>query len=189
MDGARLANALARTNVAPGAATWALGVDVLSFGATKNGALAAEAVLFFDPARAEGMAERRKRAGHLVSKHRFLAAQFEAYLTDHLWLDLARRSNAMADLVAHRLANAGLPPVWPVQSNAVFVKLPRKLDERLRREGATYHAWPTKSVAGGIAPDEVLVRLVASFATTEADVERFAHALERAQAALGHGSP
>jgi threonine aldolase len=146
MDGARFANALARTNRAPGPATWALGVDVLSFGATKNGALAAEAVLFFDPTRADGMGERRKRGGHLVSKHRFLAAQLKAYLTDQLWLDLARHANSMADLLAARLASAGLAPVWPVQSNAVFVKLPKRLDQHLRQHGASYHAWPTKSL-------------------------------------------
>src|SRR5262245_23516443 len=79
VDGARLANALARLEVAPADATWKAGVDVLSFGATKGGALAAEAIIFFDPARGAGMQERRKRGRHLVSKHRFIAAQLEAY--------------------------------------------------------------------------------------------------------------
>ena len=97
MDGARLGNALARMNVPPAEATWKAGVDVLSFGATKGGAMAAEAVVFFDPAKAEGMQSRRKRGAQLVSKHRFIAAQFEAYLRDDLWLALARHANAAAD--------------------------------------------------------------------------------------------
>src|SRR5262249_54968521 len=83
--GARIGNAIARMNASPAQATWMAGVDALSFGATKGGALAAEAVVFFDPARGAKMSERRKRGGHLVSKHRFLAAQMEAYLADDLW--------------------------------------------------------------------------------------------------------
>ena len=108
LDGARLANALARMNASPAEATWQAGIDALSFGATKNGALAAEAVVFFDPARGANMQERRKRGGHLVSKHRFIAAQMEAYLADGLWLRLARHANAMADRLAERLSAAGL---------------------------------------------------------------------------------
>ena len=121
MDGARFANALARMNACPAEATWKAGVDVLSFGATKGGAMAAEAVVFFDRARGADMPERRKRGGHLVSKHRFLAAQFEAFLADDLWLRLARHANAMADRLAAGLAAAGLSPVWPVEANEVFV--------------------------------------------------------------------
>ena len=108
MDGARFANALVRLNATPARLTWQSGVDVLSFGATKGGALAAEAVVVFDPARAAFMAERRKRGGHLLSKHRFLAAQFGAYLAEDLWLTLARHANAMADRLAQRLQAIGL---------------------------------------------------------------------------------
>jgi threonine aldolase len=153
---------------------------VLSFGATKGGALAAEAVLFFDPARAVGMAERRKRGGHLLSKHRFIAAQLEAYLTDDLWLTLARHANAMADRLATRLAAAGFSAVWPVEANEVFVKFSRDLDRRLRKAGASYHPWTTSSLPGGvaIAPDEVLARLVTSFATRAEDVEEFVDMIE-----------
>ncbi|HML15333.1 MAG TPA: beta-eliminating lyase-related protein, partial [Xanthobacteraceae bacterium] len=113
LDGARFANALVRTNITPAELTWRAGVDVVSFGATKGGALAAEAVIFFDPARAKGMPERRKRGGHLLSKHRFLAAQLDAYLNDGLWLDLARHANRMADRLAQGLRAAGIKPVWP----------------------------------------------------------------------------
>ncbi len=107
VDGARLGNALARMNVSPDEATWKAGVDVLSFGATKGGALAAEAIVFFDPARGAEMARRRKRGGHLLSKHRFIAAQMEAFLTDDLWLNLARHANSMADRLSDALAAAG----------------------------------------------------------------------------------
>jgi threonine aldolase len=180
VDGARFANALARQKLAPAEASWKLGVDVLSFGATKGGALAAEAVLFFDPARAVGMAERRKRGGHLLSKHRFIAAQLEAYLTDDLWLTLARHANAMADRLATRLAAAGFSALWPVEANEVFVKFSRDLDRRLRKAGASYHPWTTSSLPGGvaIAPDAVLARLVTSFATRAEDVEEFVDMIE-----------
>jgi threonine aldolase len=175
VDGARIGNALARMNASPAQATWQAGVDVLSFGATKGGALAAEAVLFFDPARGANMSERRKRGGHLVSKHRFVAAQIEAYLADDLWLRLARHANAMADRLAAGLAAAGFAPVWPVEANEVFVALPSRTDERLKAAGASYYPWTTDAPPNGtVLPlDVVLVRLVTSFATTADDVDRF----------------
>jgi len=181
VDGARIGNALARMNASPAQATWMAGVDVLSFGATKGGALAAEAVVFFDPARGANMPERRKRGGHLLSKHRFLAAQIEAYLAGDLWLKLARHANAMADRLAGGLAAAGLVPVWPVEANEVFVALPRNVDARLRAAGASYHPWETDSLPNGVVPadDATLVRLVTSFATSDEEVDRLV-ALARA---------
>jgi threonine aldolase len=175
LDGARLANALARMNASPAEATWQAGIDALSFGATKNGALAAEAVVFFDPARGANMQERRKRGGHLVSKHRFIAAQMEAYLADGLWLRLARHANTMADRLAERLSAAGLAPVWPVEGNEVFVVLPARADERLRAAGASYYPWTSDGLPAGIEVPKgaVLARLVTSFATTPAEVDRF----------------
>src|SRR4029450_14138586 len=107
-DGALSGTPPARMNAPPAQATWMAGVDALSFGATKGGALAAEAVVFFDPARGAKMSERRKRGGHLVSHNRFLAAQIEAYLADDLWLHLARHATAMADRLAAGLARRGL---------------------------------------------------------------------------------
>ena len=171
MDGARFANALVRLNATPAQLTWQSGVDVLSFGATKGGAMAAEAVVFFDPPRAASFGERRKRGGHLVSKHRFVAAQFSAYLEQDRWLDLARHANAMADRLARELAAIGLPPVWPVEANLVFVVLPRALDTSLTAAGASYYV--RSSEAAPVGPGEVLVRLVTSFSTEEADIERF----------------
>ncbi len=176
MDGARFANALARMNVTPAEATWKAGVDVLSFGATKGGAMAAEAVVFFDREQADFMPERRKRAGHLLSKHRFLAAQFEGYLNDGYWLALARHANAMADRLADGLRACGVPIVWPVDANIVFALLPQALDAKLKAAGAAYYVRP-KTLAGddvAIAPDQMLVRLVTSFATVESEIEKFA---------------
>jgi threonine aldolase len=174
MDGARLGNALVRLNASAAEATWKAGVDVLSFGATKGGALAAEAVVFFDRALADAMGERRKRGGHLLSKHRFLAAQFQGFLAQDCWLRLARHANAMADRLAAGLAAAGLAPVWPVEANLVFVIIPKSLDARLRAAGASYYVRHTASLPAGvtIGPDRMLVRLVTSFATRQAEVDR-----------------
>jgi threonine aldolase len=173
MDGARFANALVRMNATPAEATWKAGVDVLSLGATKGGALAAEAVVFFDPARAAAMSSRRKRAGHLLSKHRFLAVQLDAYLTDDLWLDLARHANGMADRLSEGLTAAGLVPVWPVEANEVFVMLPEEIDGRLKAAGASYHPWSAEGLEREPVPAATLVRLVTSFATAASEVDRF----------------
>src|SRR5215831_17725211 len=174
VDGARFANAVARLGVTPAEATWRAGVDVLSFGATKGGALAAEAVVFFDPARAAAMAERRKRGGHLISKHRFIAAQFEAFLADDEWLKLAAHANRMADRLATHLASVKLPPIWPVEANIVFARLPRALHERLQAAGAHYYVIHTEHTdPATVPPGYVLVRLVTSFATTESSIDEF----------------
>ena len=177
MDGARFANALVRLNATPAQMTWRNGVDILSLGATKGGALAAEAVIFFDPAVAASFGERRKRGGHLLSKHRFIAAQFLAYLADDRWLALARHANGMADKLAQALTAIGLPPVWPVEANLVFVVLPRTLDARLRAAGADYYVRSSDGL--DIGAQNVLVRLVTSFATVEADVECFVKLCEQ----------
>ncbi|MGA8322236.1 MAG: low specificity L-threonine aldolase [Xanthobacteraceae bacterium] len=171
MDGARFANALVRLNATPAQMTWRSGVDVLSFGATKGGAMAAEAVIVFDPTRAAYLGERRKRGGHLLSKHRFIAAQMLAFLADDYWLTLARHANAKADLLATQLTAIGLKPVWPVEANLVFAVLPRALDAKLRAAGASYYVRSSDSLDVGAG--NVLVRLVTSFATTEEDVARF----------------
>jgi threonine aldolase len=175
MDGARLANALVRMNASLAQATWKAGVDALSFGATKGGAMGAEAIVLFDSSRAAGVSERRKRAGHLLSKHRFLAAQMEAYCANDLWLELAGHANAMADRLAAGLAAFGIKPVWPVEANEVFVPLPAHVDERLKAQGAIYRPWRTNALAAGMKVPEgaTLARLVTSFATRAEDVDRF----------------
>lgn len=173
MDGARFANALVSLGCSPAEMTWKLGVDVLSFGATKNGAMAAEAVIFFDPALAGDFAFRRKRAGHLFSKMRFLSVQLEAYLENNLWLKNARHANAAAKRMADGLkAIEGIELVSEVAANEVFVRLPMAVFKRMMKSGAAFHPWPNPDDAAG---GHVLqtIRLVTSFATKDEDVDRF----------------
>jgi threonine aldolase len=173
MDGARFANALVALGCTPAAMTWKAGVDLLSFGATKNGCFAAEAIVVFDPVLAETLAYRRKRGGHLLSKGRFLAAQFEGYLDRDHWLDNARHANAMAKRLASELTTLpGVRLAWPCEANEVFPIIPRALDAALRRAGASYHPWASRSHGETIGGDEVLVRLVTSFATSPGEVDR-----------------
>ena len=153
MDGARFANALVSTKATPADMTWRAGVDILTLGATKNGALACEAVVFFDAARAENFAFQRKRGGQTLSKGRFLGAQMEAYLTDGLWLRLAEQANAAARRLAHALAKMpGVRLAWPTEANEVFVVAPKAMVERWRAAGAVFHDWSTRSLAPERAP-------------------------------------
>jgi threonine aldolase len=175
MDGARFANALITAKASPADMTWRAGIDILTLGATKNGALACEAVVFFDPARAGNFAFQRKRGGQTLSKGRFLGAQIEAYLTDGLWLRLAERANASARRLARGLA--GMPGVrlaWPTEANEVFVVAPKAMVERWRAAGAVFHEWSTRSLAPERAPrkGETLLRLVASFETESSEIDR-----------------
>jgi threonine aldolase len=160
MDGARFGNAVAAFGCGSADMTWRAGVDLLSFGATKNGAIAAEAIVCFDPALAEEVARRRKRSGHLLSKGRFVAAQLLAYLEDDLWLKFARRSNAMAS----QLAEAAGPHLsHPAESNQIFLKPGVAALEKLRAAGAEFYDW---GVAGSGE-----ARLVVSWNQSEADIE------------------
>ena len=177
MDGARLANAIARLGCSPAAATWRAGVDVLSLGATKNGALAAEAVLVFDPALAKGMAERRKRAGHLFSKQRFLSAQLLAYLEDGLWLANAGHANRLAGRLGAGLARLpGCRLAHPVEANEVFAVLPDLAIDALLAEGFRFYRWPGEG--GGSS-----IRLVTAFNSDDADIDAFLAAAARHVAA------
>ncbi|MEC4590875.1 low specificity L-threonine aldolase [Nitrospirillum amazonense] len=163
MDGARFANAVASLACAPADITWRAGVDVLSFGATKNGALAAEAVIFFDRALADSFAYRRKRAGHLFSKMRFLSAQLDAYLTDGLWLRLATHANAMATRLAQGLdALPGVSLRSPVQANEVFAVMPEPMIAGLEAAGFHFYRW-----------DGACIRLVTAWNTDPAHVDAF----------------
>ena len=176
MDGARFANALAKLKTTPAEATWKAGIDALSFGATKNGALMCEAVVFFDPALAQDFLYRRKRGGHTISKARFLGAQMLAYLEDDHWLELARHANAMARRLARGLRGvAGVRLPLPVEVNEVFAILPQAADTVLKAEGAVYYPWSAMGLARPQRPKngEVYVRLVTSFATRTEDVDRF----------------
>ena len=143
MDGARFANALVTLGCSPAEMTWRAGVDFLSFGATKNGALMAEALLVFDPALADELGRRRKQSAHLISKMRYLSAQLIAYLEGDLWLRLAANANARASHLADGLAAIeGIDVLYPVQSNEVFVHMPTALAEALRGAGFEFYGWP-----------------------------------------------
>jgi threonine aldolase len=176
MDGARFANAIARLGCTPARMSWAAGVDVLSFGATKNGTFCCEAVIFFDKALAQDFAFRRKRGGHTLSKGRFLGVQMSAYLADGHWLALARHANAMADRLTRGLAACpGVRLPWACGANEVFAILPRAADSALKAAGALYYHWGSRGLTVDQAPgvDEVFVRLIPSFATQAQDVDRF----------------
>ncbi|WP_119420198.1 threonine aldolase family protein [Desertibaculum subflavum] len=164
MDGARFGNALAHLGCSPAEITWKAGVDILSFGATKNGALAAEAVVFFDPAKAEDFLYRRKRAGHLFSKMRFLSAQLDAYLEQDLWLRNAAHANAMARRLSEGLARLpGARLDTPVEANEVFIDLAEPTIQALEAAGLRFHRWE---------PGGTLIRLVTAWSTTAAEVDR-----------------
>lgn len=143
LDGARLANALVSTGASPADMTWRAGVDALSFGATKNGAMGCEAVILFGPARERwrDLQARAKRAGHMPPKMRYLAAQMTAYLADGLWLTLARQANASARELAALLTASGAELAHPVDGNEVFVRLPEGLADRLAASGAGFYPW------------------------------------------------
>jgi threonine aldolase len=172
LDGARFANALVSTGASPAEMTWKAGIDVLSLGGTKNGCMGVEAVVMFDPAKAWEFELRRKRAGHLFSKNRFLSAQMEAYLTDGLWLQLAAHANAMAADLALGLAGVkGAHLHHPVAANILFPEWPAGTHARVEAKGAVYYQFP--------APQgREAARLVTSWSTTSADVTAFIDALE-----------
>ncbi len=167
MDGARFANAMAHLGGTPAEATWECGVDVLSFGATKAGALAAEAVVFFDPALADEFEYRRKRGGHLASKMRFVSAQLDAMLKDDLWLASGGRANALArDLAGHLKQIADIEIAYPVETNMVFARMPVEKAARLRAGGAQFHDWSAPK------DGKVVTRLALAFATPDEDVAK-----------------
>lgn len=175
MDGARFANAVAHLDATPAALSWRSGVRLLSFGATKNGALGAEAIICFDLQLARELEYRRKRAGHLWSKQRYLSAQLLAYLTDGLWLRNAQQANTMAQRLAFTLDDLGLKLEQPVQANEVFVRLPQFVVDALLTAGFEFHLWPR---AG---EDPVpLARLVCTWDMRPADIDALLATLRRA---------
>jgi threonine aldolase len=175
MDGARFANALVALETTPAEMTWKAGVDILSFGGTKNGCWCAEAIVLFDLDRARELAFLRKRAAQLFSKSRFIAAQFEAYFTDDLWLDTARHANAMAARLAALIEDSPSARLaWLPQANEVFAVLKKAKAERVQLAGAAFYDWhKPHDFDGHIGEDEALYRFVTSFATTAEEVDRF----------------
>lgn len=175
MDGARFANALVSLGSTPAEMTWKAGIDILSFGATKNGCLMAEAVIIFDDALAEDFRFRRKRAGQTLSKQRLISAQFEAYLAEDHWRELAGHANAMAErLASGMLAMPGLRLGWPRQINEVFPIVPEGALAHLRANGVLCMDWSEDALPEDNRPaeGEIVLRLVTSFATRAEDVDR-----------------
>lgn len=172
MDGARFANALVSLGCSPAAMTWQAGVDVLSFGATKNGAMAAEAVLFFHPESHQNSHQKlgknfpfyRKRGGHLFSKMRFLSAQLVAYLENDLWLKNASHANQMASRLAEGLQSIpGVKILFPVEANEIFVEFAPEILQTLQTAGFKFYIFDGKQMG----------RLVTAFNTLPEDVEKF----------------
>jgi len=163
MDGARIANAIASTGESLADVTWRAGVDALSFGFVKNGGLNAECLILFRTDLAEEIAVRRKRAGHLLSKGRYLAAQILAMLENELWLDNARAANAAAQSLA-KAAPQRL--IYPVEANEVFLKINAEEETRLRNQGFDFYEW---------GPGQI--RFVTSWDQRPDNVEKLASAI------------
>jgi threonine aldolase len=171
MDGARFANAVAHLGCTPAEASWKCGVDILSFGASKNGALAAEAIVCFNDLYLPGLERRRKRGGHLWAKQRFLSAQFNAMLEGDLWLRHAHHANALAGRLGAGLEAHGIRLQHPVQANEVFAALGPGRSALLRQRGFGFYDWPAPE---GGAP---LARLVTRYDMDGADVDALLAAL------------
>ena len=178
MDGARFANALVSLDCTPAEMTWKRGVDVLSLGATKNGAMAAEAIVFFDTNLAEDFVHRRMRGGHLISKSRFLSAQLESYFENDLWLNNARHANRTAQQVAKALSTLkGIRLRAPVEANEIFPIMHEDLAAQLHAAGVLFHKWPSTGVSDeGLAEGEHIHRFITSFRTPEAAIQALAQA-------------
>ena len=173
MDGARFANAVQSLGCSAAEMTWKSGVDAVTFGGTKNGLMAVEAVIFFNPKYAWEFELRRKRGAHLFSKHRFLAAQMQSYLAGDLWLDMAKKSNDASARLIQGLKQ--IPEVqidFEPQANIIFAQWPRAAHQRLHAAGAQYYVMAGDHTTG--PSDELLpARLVADWSTTPENVDKF----------------
>jgi threonine aldolase len=182
MDGARIANAVAALGCAPADITWRAGVDVLSFGGTKNGAMGADAIVVFEASRAAAVAERARRAGHRAAKLRYVAAQLDALCAGDTWLSHARHANSAAQrLAAGLLSIPGVEITRPPDGNLVFARLPEAVLARLRAAGIELWQWHTEP------GHDAVYRLVTAFNTRMADVDQLiaAASAQHASAAAG----
>ena len=165
MDGARFANALVSLDCSPAEMTWKSGIDVLSFGATKNGCIAAEAIIFFKPELVGNLAFLMKRAGHLLSKMSFVSAQLDAYISNNVWLKNAKHANAMGKKLSEGLnRHKNIKLAYPTDANEIFVKMPKDIIDQLNSEGYTINddEW-----------DGNAVRLVTAWNTDSSDIDTF----------------
>lgn len=171
LDGARFANAIMALGCTAAEMTWKSGVDVVSFGGTKNGCMGVEAVVFFDPAKAWEFELRRKRGAHLFSKHRFLSAQMAAYLQDDLWMHTAQTANDNAAYLVAGLHKAGAEFLHEPQANMIFASFPRAVHHKLHAAGAKYYVWQG-SLEG---PDDAMLgaRLVCDWSISRQQIDAF----------------
>lgn len=181
MDGARFANACAALNMSPADITWRVGVDVLSFGGTKNGLLATEAVIFFNPEKAFEFELRRKRAGHLFSKNRFLAAQMLAYLNDGLWLKTARAANDNGCYLFEKLQTLKAVNIaFQTKANMIFASLPRYMHRAAITKGAKYYLMPARDIFEGDGDEMLHARFVCDWSLERSDIDRFLNIIKAA---------
>jgi threonine aldolase len=171
MDGARFANAVARLGCSPAEVTWKSGVDILSFGVTKNGGVMADAIVVFSPEVATHLAFHLRRAGQVWSKMRFAAAQLLRYVEGDLWLELARKSNAAAARVAKELSGSGVRLLAPVEANEIFVDMAPEQMDVLEKEGIRFFRRGTR-----------LARFVCRWDTSDAEIRALVSAASRVRA-------
>ena len=170
MDGARFSNAIASLNKSPAEATWKLGIDVLTFGGTKNGCMDAEAIIFFNPSDVNNFQYLQKRSGQLLSKTRFLSSQLDAYITDGLWLRNAIHANDMARKLSEKLSKINsFELTYPTESNEIFIKMPKNIQDHLNNEG--YSAIPDDMFDGS-------VRFVTAWNTNLNDIENLINTIK-----------
>ena len=173
LDGARFANACAALGCTPAEMTWKAGIDAVSFGGTKNGCMAVEAVIFFDPAQSWEMELRRKRGAHLWSKHKYMSAQMDAYVTDGLWLKLAQDANDhCARLTDAIRALPGASLAHEPAGNMIFAELPRAAHRRAMEAGAQYYLFPFSATLEGPDDEPVLCRLVTDWSCSSDSVDQ-----------------
>jgi threonine aldolase len=173
MDGARFANALVSLGATPAEMTWKSGIDVLSFGATKNGCIAAEAIIFFKPELVGNLPFLMKRSGHLLSKMRFVSAQLDAYISNDVWLRNAKHANKMGKKLSEGLnLNLNIELAYPTHANEIFAKFPRPIIKHLNSEGYKMNEEEL---------DGKEVRLVAAWNTESSDVEQLLKTISEAK--------
>ncbi len=171
LDGARFANAMVALGCSAAEMSWKAGVDVVSFGGTKNGCMGVEAVVFFDPSKAWEFELRRKRGAHLFSKHRFLSAQMAGYLQDDAFVKIAQEANANAAYLADGLRKAGAGFLHAPQANMIFARWPRKIHQKQQDAGAKYYLWG--ATLEGDADEPIPARLVCDWSVTRDQIDTF----------------
>lgn len=173
LDGARFANACAALGCSAAEMTWKAGIDMVSFGGTKNGCAGVEAVIFFDAEKAWEFELRRKRGAHLFSKHRYLSAQMEGYLQGDLWLELGARANAnCARLVKGLGTIEGAEIPDHPEANMVFAHLPRACHRRALAAGAQYYFFPSDASMDGPDAELIRCRMVCDWSKTDAEIDK-----------------